>query len=66
LSLVLYYTFVSFEQMLESINKWSTKPTGFIKWNKYMEWKERGNIWRALYISPEVAKEVISKEAFRG
>jgi len=65
LSSVLYYTFVPFKQMLDSIKKWPTKPTGFIKWNEYMEWKGRGNIWRALYVSPEIAKEVISKGAFK-
>ena len=31
MSSVLFYTFVSFKQMLESINKWPKKPTGFIK-----------------------------------
>ena len=36
LSSVLYYTFVPFKQMLESIKKWHTKPTGFIKLKEYM------------------------------
>ena len=65
LSSVLFYTFVPFKQMLENIKKWPTKPTGFIKWNEYMKWKGSGYIWRALFTSPEVAKEVISKGAFK-
>ena len=44
LSSVLYYTFVPFKQMLESIKLWPTKPTGFIKWNEYMKWVGRGYI----------------------
>ena len=62
---MLYYTFVSFKQMLESIKLWPTKPTGFIKWNEYMKWVGRGYIWRALYTTPEEAKEVISRGSFK-
>ena len=65
LSSVLFYTFVPFKRMLESIKLWPSKPTGFIKWNTYMRWARSGHIWRTLYPSPEAAKEVISRGAFK-
>jgi len=43
-SSVLFYTFVPFKRMLESIKLWPSKPTGFIKWNQYMRWVGSGYI----------------------
>jgi hypothetical protein len=64
-SSVLFYTFVPWRQMMESTRQWTTKPVGVAKWNKFLDWKAKGNIFRVLYATPDIAKGVVERGPFK-
>jgi len=60
-SSVLFYNFIGWLEMGRVIAQLTPRPVSFTRWNAVVGWGRRGNVWRVLMATPDLATSMIQK-----